>query len=145
MPKTARLSRQTSSHKLAEFSRVEERDAAITRSIYTGVCTQLRLASLPRESKVLRLKGGVTKVVQALPLNTCREGAGKGWPCVYVAEPQKGQVTLCYQKRESDELLPLDWDDLWGREEFHGSEMEARERRNRDELVYCIRNFLSIP
>lgn len=144
MPKTVRRSRQTSSHRLAEFTRVEERDTAATRSIYTAVCTRLRLASLPMETKILRLKGGTTKTVQALPLNTCAEGAGKGWPCVYVAEPQRGQVVLCYQKRESEELLPLDWDDLWGRNEFHGSEVGDKERRNRADLIFYIQKLLGL-
>lgn len=144
MPKTARRSRQTSSHKLAQLARVEERDTAMTRSMYSAACAQLRLASSPKESKTLRLKGGTAKTVQALPLNTCAEGAGKGWPCVYVAELQKGQVALCYQKRESEELLSLDWDDLWGRREFHGSETEDRERRNRADLIFYIQKLLNL-
>lgn len=144
MPKTARRSRQTSSHKLAELSRVEERDTAITRSIYNAVCSRLRLTASSREVKTLRLKGGTVRTVQALPLNTCADGAGKGWPCVYVAEPQKGQVIICCQKRDSEELLPLDWDDLWGKNEFRGSEMEDRERRNRDELIFYIQKVLGL-
>lgn len=144
MPKTVRRSRPTSSHRLAEFARVEERDTAMTRSMYNAACTQLRLASSPKESKTLRLKGGTAKTVQALPLNTCAEGAGKGWPCVYVAELQKGQVALCYQRRGSEELLPLDWDDLWGRSEFRGSETEDRDRRNRADLVFYIQKLLNL-
>lgn len=144
MPKTARRLRQTSSHRLVEFARVEERDTAMTRSMYSAACTRLRLASSPKEAKTLRLKGGTTKTVQALPLNTCADGAGKGWPCVYVAEPQKGQIALCYQKRGSEELLSLDWDDLWGRDEFRGSESEDKERRNRADLIFYIQKLLSL-
>ena len=144
MPKTVRRSRRTSSHKLVEFERVEERDTATTRSIYTAVCTRLRLASSPRETKTLRLKGGTTRTVQALPLNACAEGAGKGWPYIYVAEPQRGQVTLCYQKRGSEELLLLDWDDLWGRNELRDSETKNQEKRNRADLIVYIQKLLGI-
>lgn len=144
MPKTVRRSRQTSSHRLAEFTRVEERDTATTRSIYNAVCSRLRRAESPRDAMVLRLKGGTVKTVRVLPLNTCADGAGKGWPCVYIAEPQRGQVILCYQKRESKELLPLDWDDLWGRNEFRGNETEDKERRNRADLIFYIQKLLGL-
>lgn len=144
MPKTVRRSRQTSSHRLAEFERVEERDTATTRSIYMAVCARLRSASPPRETKLLRLKGGTTRTVQALPLNACAEGAGKGWPFVYAAEPQRGQVTLCYQKRGSEELFLLDWDDLWGRSEFRDSVTKNQEKRNRADLIVYIQKLLGL-
>jgi hypothetical protein len=98
----------------------------------------------PKEAKTLRLRGGTSKTVQALPLNTCADGAGKGWPCVYIAEPQRGQIVICYQKRESEELLPLNWDDLWGKDEFRGNEMEDRERRNRADLIFYIQKLLGL-
>lgn len=141
MPRADRATQHKPVHRLADISRVEQQDNEQTSSIYRAVSRLFCSPGPEREKVSVRTKGGVIRTLSGVPLNTCADGAGKGWPRIYIVEIDKAQISICVWSREGNVLIPWNWDDLWGRVEFADKQ---KERLFRAELVHYVQGLLKL-
>lgn len=141
MPKVAQVAHRSPTRNVPTLSTIELKDGEVTRRIYSAAVRMFRETSTPGYNVSVRLRSGVVKTVRALAVNEHHESAGKGWPTIYIVEPEKQHVMLCVLERGGTVLSSLNWDDLMGRNEFKDDE---KARRNRADLVYYIEGLFGL-
>lgn len=141
MARSAGTVTRKATRRLVEISQIERSDNEVTGKIYHAVMEVYRSPDAERGKVPVRTSGGTVKTCVGVPFNTRADGAGKGWPQMFLAEIAPAQVHICVYNREHQAYVPWNWNDLWGRIEL-ADDQEARLARAN--LVHYTQRLLGV-